>query len=187
MFNALGSIFSARPRRAEQSDTRQSIQRHARSDQRRRRQSGRKVGGPFTGEDATVCVAALRLFLENFVENSGARSKISPATGLAAPGRADNARPRSESGHAPGPAAHAASSYANAAQAGAPGAILIETTDSASGPRLELSAADIRTIYALIADLHILKAHNIEYLQIGHAASFLDSLVEAVRRVKAAL
>ena len=65
--------------------------------------------------------------------------------------------------------------------------VLLETTDQAGGPPLDLSAADIRTIHTLIEDLKNLNDAGVEILHIERAASFLESLVTAVNKIKTTL
>ena len=88
---------------------------------------------------------------------------------------------------ASGFAAQAASAYAHNSHAQDKSKVLFETTDKATGPSLDLSAADIRTIHVLIDDLKELEKANIEYLQIERAQTFLQSLVNAVRKARAYL
>lgn len=196
MFSALGNIFSIKPRQAEQTDTRQGIQRHDPEYERRQKKKENKENQEFNQDRATVSVEALRIFLENFVNGKtdngatfepfdaqdGAEANFEPTdykiqTDLELPetnGKAEKS----------GDAAMAASTYQNAAQAKET-TVLFETTDQgATGPTLDLSAADIRTIHSLIEDLKILNAENIEYLQIERADTFLDSLVNAVNKAK---
>ena len=63
-------------------------------------------------------------------------------------------------------AAQAANAYETMAQASKHNEILIETTDAAQGPTLDLSNQDIRSIHTLIEDLAILSEKNIETLKI---------------------
>ena len=197
MFSALGNIFSIKPRQAEQTDTRQAIRRHDPDYEQRRKKKESETSQALEEDGATVSVEALRIFLENFVRNN--------ANGEAAEQASSEEQSQAEQNHEPadykiqadldltdtierqeksGQAARAASTYENAAQTKEE-KILFETTDQgAIGPTLDLSAADIRTIHLLIEDLKVLKAENIEYLQIERAATFLDSLVNAVSKTK---
>lgn len=201
MFSALGSIFSIKPRQAEQTDTRQGIQRHDPEYERRRKDKEPPKEDSFNQDNATVSVAALRVFLENFVKTSAKENAETPTTAEQLfedeqktasdfTAEAETQAPSSEDtrAHKNSPAAaHAASSYQNAADANEKSSVLFETTDATSGPSLDLSAADIRTIYALIEDLKTLSEANVEYLNIERADSFLESLINAVNKVKAAL
>ncbi len=199
MFNALGGIFSIKPRQAENSDTRQNIQRHDPDFERPRKKKDSQSDDSFIQEGATVSVAALRLFLQNFIKNGAEEGQENPSETTApsekpAPDPLDfkiqtemtlddtNAADKKSAA-----AAYAASTYKSAAQTNDKSSVLIETTDTAQGPPLDLSAADIRTVYALIEDLKILSEKNIEYLHIERAESFLESLMNAVNKVKAAL
>lgn len=197
MFSALGNIFSIKPRQAEQTDTRQAIRRHDPDYEQRRRKKQSDADQGLSEDGATVSVEALRIFLKNFVRNNAngetAQQTLNEEQSLpeqhyeptdykiqADLGLADTADQQEKSAQA----AKAASTYENAAQTKNT-RILFETTDQgAIGPTLDLSAADIRTIHLLIEDLKILNAENIEYLQIERAATFLDSLVNAVNKAK---
>jgi len=196
MFNAIiGNIFSTAPRQAEHTDTRQGIQRHDPDYERPRKDKNPKEEDDFTQDGAIVSVSALLVFLENFIKN-GADENVQRST------KSDNLNPtvqstaldfkiqteldlgKNENKTKSGAAAYAASSYQNAAHTNEKSAVLLETTDTAGGPSLDLSAADIRTIHALIEDLKTLNAANIEYLKIERAASFLESLINAVNKIK---
>jgi hypothetical protein len=191
MFNALGNIFSIKPRQAEQTDTRQGIQRHDPDYERPRKEKPPEKENDFTQDGATVSVKALRIFLENFIKNGAEENAPGAKTQNPAPQdpaiQTETNPAINEKQAKSSPAAYAASSYQNTAQANEKSAILLETTDAAGGPPLDLSAADIRAIHALIEDLKILNAANIEYLRIERAASFLESLRNAVNKVKASL
>ncbi len=200
MFNALGNIFSIKPRQAEHTDTRQGIQRHDPEFERRRRSKESQEESDFTQDNATVSVEALRLFLENFVKNANedGSEHVTPTTDSFMEEEpkdpldfkiqtemtlGDNARADKQSSTA----AHAASRYQNTAETTEKNTVLLETTDSAEGPPLDLSAADIRTIHILIDDLKSLSEAKIEYLNIERANSFLESLINAVNKVKTTL
>ncbi|MEZ5815286.1 MAG: hypothetical protein R3E13_11310 [Alphaproteobacteria bacterium] len=191
MFSALGNIFSIKPRQAEQTDTRQDIRRHDPDYERPHKEKPHKEESDFDQDGATVSVEALWIFLENFIKNVAEENAPSAETQDPAPqGHAMQTETNpaiNEKQAKSSPAAYAASSYQNAAQANEKSAILLETTDAASGPPLDLSAADIRAIHTLIEDLKILNAANIEYLKIERAASFLESLRNAVNKVKTSL
>lgn len=189
MFSALGSIFSTKPRQAEHADTREEIQRHDPDFER-----GRKKNAPDQEKDthqdnATVSITALKTFLENFIKDTSQdqahkQSESSPQT-------ADNQYQPSEiqtpTTQASSTAAKAASAYETMAKTKEKSQILLETTDQATGPTLDLKAADIRTIHKLIENLEILTTANIEYLHIERAETFLSSLENAVNKIKATL
>lgn len=174
MFNALGQIFSPPPlRHAEHSDTRQEIQRHDPEFERRRKKQNPQASDEQTETVPIVSVEALLAFLQAFVKKNqpvgiiGENANSTPQTPTAAP------------------ASYAASAYQNTARAQQKNTILLETTDSAAqGPEMNLSAADIRLILRLIEDLKLLKAAEIEQLELGRAATFLQSLQDAVNTAK---
>ena len=198
MFNALGNIFSIKPRQAEQTDTRQDIRRHDPDYENPRKKKEAEENQSFNEDQATVSVEALKLFLENFVKNatdSGEQQQDSEQSdGITEQSPLDfkiqTEMPLETGTKAPlksGKAAHGAAAYAQMAEANERRDILFETTDQAEGPPLELSATDIRSIYAIIEDLKILSEAHIEYLHIERASTFLESLENAVRTQKAAL
>ena len=85
MFSTIGRIFSNQPpRQAENTDTRQDIQRHDPDFERRRKKRQSEKEEPFPEDGATVSVEALRIFLENFLKslsaqntfNTGSKPKI---------------------------------------------------------------------------------------------------------------
>ena len=196
MFSALGNIFSAKPRQAEHTDTRQAIQRHDPDFERRRKKKEQSPEEALGQDNALVSVSALREFLENFVKNSPENTQQTQKTQASAEPKEAmdyniqtemplDAQPQSSQKSAQ--AAQAASAYQNRAQSNEKSKVLLETTDQSEGPALDLSSADIRVIYTLIEDLKLLREFNIEYLRIERAATFLDSLVTAVNAAKSGL
>lgn len=189
MFSALSAILPLRPKQAEQSDTRQEILRHDPDYERHRKKKEPDPLEAFEEGGVVLSVAALEEFLVNFMrgtlehppEENEASAVPSPEISTAAP------PPPSEQPAATGAAAQAASAYQNMAGAGNRKQILLETTDKASGPPLELSAGDARAIHGLIEDLKILAAAGIQYLQIERAESFVQSLSDAVNKAKSDL
>lgn len=190
MFSELSKIFTISPRHAEQTDTRQAIQRHEPDFERRRakKQPESETDDHKTG--ASVSVEALRIFLEEFLRNNSeepANQKSSKEENTTKPPQHVNRQIPQDHPYT-NPAAQAAGAYANTAHTGEKSAILFETTDQAGdGPALEISAADIRTIQTLIDDLKILEDAGIEILHIERAATFLDSLNNAVAKIKTSL
>lgn len=201
MLYALGNIFSSKPRHAEQTDTRQAIKRHDPDFEREDDEQDREDQGDLQEDSATVSVDALRIFLVNFAregaENEAQKSKASKMDAPHDLKTQDNAQAAAfENTDTPADncaspqaaqAAHkAASAYQSVSEVNKK-TVLLETTDNVSGPSLDLSAADMRTVYILIEDLKTLSEARIEYLQIERAASFLDSLVAATASAKTAL
>jgi len=190
MFSTLGAIFIPRPaRQAEQTDTRQAIQRHE-PDQPQRRKSREKEDDQNTIEDgATVAVLALREFLENFIKGTAPAIQTNvatPETNLQpepSPGTENNQQTDRSAYNA-----RAASAYQNAPQSARKESVLLETTDSASGgPEFDLSASDTRAIHTLIEELKVLAAAEVEYIHIERAETFLQSLINGVNVAKAQL
>ncbi|MCB9982928.1 MAG: hypothetical protein H6861_04520 [Rhodospirillales bacterium] len=192
MFSELSKILPLKPRHAEQTDTRQGIQRHDPDFERRRSKKDAEAETDIDEAGATVAVEALRIFLEDFLRNnpeetSGEANRKQPNPDMTAKQTSEEsvAPPPNPQIH---PAARAASAYASTAHAGEKNTVLFETTDAAGdGPALEISAGDIRTIHTLIEDLKLLEDAGIEILHIERAATFLDSLTGAVSKMKAAL
>jgi hypothetical protein len=189
MFSALGNILVNKPRQAETTDTRQGIRRHD-PEHERKKNKKRDSDGPvgFDEDDsAIVSVAALRVFLENFLkstENAApAESKKEENSSETIPYAQDAA---AEPARPSGQAAHAAHAYQHSARTG-------ENTYSAADGQasetvaqsLGLSSAEVRTIHTLLEDLKNISDRKIEYLHIERSESFLQSLVEAVKKINA--
>jgi hypothetical protein len=178
MFNALGQIFTpAPPRQAEHADTRQDIRRHDPEFERRRKKHHETTVDETPEQGTIIAVDALLMFLSAFIKNN-------PPTGTLNSTQTQNAEPPP----AASSAGRAASAYQNTASAGHKNQILLETTDTAAhGPEMALSSADIRIMLQLIEDLKFLKSAQIEHLQLERAATFLQSLVDAVQNAKSYL
>jgi hypothetical protein len=190
MFHALGQIFPPLlPRQAEQSDTRQDIQRHDPEFERRKKKPSAAAAEEEGGEAPVVAVEALLEFLTAFVKNNppvGTSQKIETES--------HNQAVQSDEDYsvaaATTTASRAASAYMNTARAPQrQHSVLLQTSDAAGagGPEMTLSGADTRTVLALIAELKILRAAQIEQLQLEPAATFLQALVDATSKAKAYL
>jgi hypothetical protein len=191
MFSTLGGIFTPRPaRQAEQTDTRQDIQRHD-PDQPQRRKSRAKDEDATTLEDgATVAVLALREFLENFIKSAAPATQSKPpaSENISVPTQAASSAENNPQTDRSAYTARAASAYQNTPQSARREPVLLETTDSASGgPEFDLSASDTRAIHTLIEELKVLAAAEIEYIHIERAETFLQSLINGVNAAKAQL
>ena len=194
MFYTLGNILSPQSRRAEQTDTRQEIQRHDPEYERRKGQKQDKKEDINFEDGAIVSVEALKDFLENFVreraqdtQSEETKTPSSDETNEALTPR--QSQPEKTQTRTPvnNPAAQAANAYAQSAHINDHDKVLLETTDKADGPPLDLSAADIRTLHALIEDLKILQAAKIETIKLERADSFIESLVNATQKSKSQL
>ncbi len=192
MFSGIGQILSA-PRLAEHADTRQELQRHDPEYQRRKKNASRDQSEDVQNEETTVSAEALTIFLQNFLKTKGNQRKREP--------KPFNGQDRRQSDAPPQPppefqselnlghdtrqrsamAARAAYAYQSMAHNNKKENILLETTDQGDGPGFELDSADVRTIHLLLEDLKTLKSLNIEYLVIGRAETFLQSLVISVQ------
>ena len=191
MFYTLGNILSPQSRRTEQTDTRQEIHRHDPEYERRKGQKQDKKDEINLEDGAIVSVEALKDFLENFVrertrqnqtEQPGAQKSEEQA-----PTPETNTQQSQTRTPLNTPSAQAASAYAQSAHMNDHSKVLLETTDKTEGPALDLSAADMRTLHVLIEDLKTLQNAKIEIIKLEPAASFLDSLVSAVNKVKSGL
>ncbi|MCB1720297.1 MAG: hypothetical protein KDI11_00910 [Alphaproteobacteria bacterium] len=190
MFSELSKILPIKPRQAEHADTRQDIQRHDPDYERHHSKKDQTEEQELYETGATVAVEALQHFLEEFLRNNpeekgqpGQKKETPPFSETQ---KQNAALPPSPPSHA-NPTARAASAYQTMAAANEKSTVLLETTDQAGGPPLDLSAADIRTIHTLIEDLKTLNDAGIEILHIERAASFLESLVTAVNKIKTTL
>ena len=191
MFFELSKILPLKPRHAEQTDTRQGIQRHDPDHERKRGKKQQTEEPEFNETGAIVAVEALRIFLEEFLQGKLEESEAAGQEDAPNPEDEPQNLEEKETSQPPqqqtNPAAIAASAYEATAHAGEKTDILLETTDQAGGPPLDLSAADIRTIHALIEDLDTLIKAGVETLHIERADTFLESLKAAIGKIKAML
>ncbi|MBL4803714.1 MAG: hypothetical protein JKY71_02525 [Alphaproteobacteria bacterium] len=189
MLYSIGNIFTREPRQAEQTDTRQAIQRHDPEFERPSQEKQQDATEEFGEDFAHVSVEALSVFLKNFVREQSAETpqdtNEQPLVEEYTTPQVSEPIPQSTATNSA--AAQAASAYQSMAHSHRHEEVLIETTDAAQGPSLDLSAEDVRAINALIDDLEVLKQARVETLQIERAASFLESLKNAVDRAKATL
>ncbi len=189
MFSNLGGIFTNKPRQAEQTDTRQHIQRHDPDQQRRKSRDKNETEDAAPEEGATIAVLALRDFLDKLVKSRRAAPDTQNSAATQNTNEtADNIGSNSQTDQ-PAPSAHVAmatSAYQQTARSVEKSTVLLETTDSAAnGPEFDLSAADTRTIQVLMNDLQILNDAGIEFIHIERAETFLQSLVNATNAAKA--
>lgn len=193
MLYSIGNIFTREPRQAEHTDTRQAIQRHDPDYERPSQQQNEETAEEFGEDFAHVSVDALSIFLKNFVkeQTSADTQQTAHQQPLTSEPEADTetfTQPDGESNAVSNPAAaRAANAYQSMSQAHKQEEVLIETTDAAQGPSLDLSAEDVRSISVLIDDLEELKKARIETLKIERAESFLQSLRNAVTIAKSRL
>lgn len=195
MFASIGQIFQTQPRQAEQSDTRQDIQRHDPEFERRKKKKHHEDEDLFPEDGATVSVQALRVFLENFLKSLSEEQQNIPGPntqdenqaeldlGLEAPPISKQSHPESQVQHVSGQAAYAANTYQHIASAGQKRSIL-EQTGVSGVPPIHLDASEVRTIHAILDDLKIAEERNVEYIRIERSESFLGSIAAAVDKIK---
>ncbi|GJL85696.1 MAG: hypothetical protein DHS20C02_14710 [Micavibrio sp.] len=184
MFSSVSSIFATKPREAESTDTRLGIRRHDPDQEQPKRKKKDDEEATFfnEGDEATVSIEALQIFLENFLHS------LLETTGMpAAPANnpAQHTQKMPMKSH-DGPAAHAANAYQSTSYAvnkethfdSAPGQNKVENLD------IGLESHEVRMIYALLADLKILAQQNVQTLHIERGNTFLLSLAAAVEKSK---
>ncbi len=187
MFSNVGSIFTTKPREAESTDTRLGIRRHDPDQEqpKKKKKDDEETAFFNEGDEATVSIEALQIFLENFL-----RSLLETAGMPAAPAgdqakQATSTKPTHQQtmkSH-DGEAAHAANAYQSTSFA------VNKATHFDSAPiqnaDLGLESHEVRMIYDLLADLKILAEKNVQTLHIERGNTFLQSLAAAVKKSKA--
>ncbi len=182
MFSNVSNIFSVKPREAESADTRLGIRRHD-PDQERSKKKGKDEEEKVffnDGDEATVSVEALQIFLESFL-----RSLLSTTGMPAAPAINAEHTPSTAIANTAmrdGAAAYAASAYRQASFSAKNKSVF----DSApvQNDAIGLESHEVRTIYSLLSDLNILAQQNVKTLHIERGGTFLQSLVAAVEKGK---
>ncbi len=176
MFSRLDPYFKMTFRHAENLDTRQGIRREEPHDEYKGKKHDHTEEKDNSGwEDSTsVSVSALRTFLAQLVKTSAQKT-----TDIAA---AATAPPEGPSG----PAAKAAQAYQATAIA-----VHADTENSGQPPQTpddpdkpELSSEEIRIIHQLLNDLKELETAGVQTLTIERASSFLQSLANAVNKMR---
>ena len=185
MFSNIGKIAGRPTRHAEETDTRQHIQRHDPDQRRRSEDETEETKDPFTHEDsAIVTISTLRLFLENFLkslepkpqETKAQDTKVATPSPQVPPAAADS--PPKDN-----PAAQAAHAYQSASRTRAASTHPTPQMNEAEAKAL-LGAEDVRTIHTLIEDVKSLEQRGVEFLKIEKGESFLHSLSAAVKALK---
>lgn len=175
MDSRLDAIFRTGFLPPEAADTRQEIKRDEEKPEQRKKHDREEKGSDqdIWQDRTTISVRSLIVFLENLLAESDKKE---------APSSAPAAQPEPPPGAATGRAAQAARAYQNTAShgSGAPPPV-IKAPAGAGSAAPQLSAEEMRTIHALIADLKILQARAVEQVEIRRNDSFLQSLVDAVR------
>ncbi len=188
MDSRLDSIFKTRFRHAEPLDTRQAIRRHDQPDSNNRKKDGRKDDDKqdLWEDQTTVSIRALKTFLRQLVTQQPAQAPQENGTPKNQQKHKDNqqgATPPASAPPAPA-AARAASAYQRTYNATHDESIGGDAPQSGALPDIELAPDEIRTIHKLIDALEQLDRANIDYLTLRKHDSFLQSLVEAVERIK---
>jgi hypothetical protein len=181
MFSNLAQIVTAKPRHAENADTRLDIRRHDPEQEQRSKKEKREKGETFdTYDNAVVSIDALRVFLQNFLQSLTTGPGGENVNLSAQDFNAGNDNP--DDSETPRPVDAQASRAASVYQTGAKTAPRkhIPVTEAPEGPLLENE--DVRRIHGLLRDTAVLTSRGIEYLTIEQRETFLDSLAAAVAK-----
>lgn len=184
MFSNLGPLFKSTFRKAEQTDTRQAIQREDKKQNRKRKEKeeDHRISIDLWEDKSSVSVEALQSFLITFIkgetyipssrsdnESSTTEDKDTPA--ITKP--PDRKKPQTTKQH------RAISAYESMNDRIDPSPILPkEQTHIADADLIESKEA--RAIYKLIEDLDLLQEHGIMEIFIDPSDNFVDSLRGAV-------
>jgi hypothetical protein len=179
MFAELGNLFLRQMREAESTDARLDIKRHDPDQEKRGAKKQGDTDSALNEDDTSVSIEALSLFLVNFLKSL----QTGPAEALVS--RPD---PADLSPQAPSralPASQAADAYAATARAFIGGRETPVIEYSAQAKAADgLSTQEIRDIYGLLDDLKALSSRDVRFLKIEPGANFLQSLIQAVRKIK---
>lgn len=185
MFSTIGNIITGqqKPRETETSDTRLDIHRHDPDAERRKNESDdENVNALLNEDDAEVSIEALYIFLENFLQSQIDKAKQGEATKTELPDAPQERQPAAEP---KGKAAVAINAYTQAAEVTQTKSIMDNSTPSPQ--EMDIDSEEVRMIHALLSDLKILSARNVQSLHIERDETFLLSLTHAVQKAKAAL
>lgn len=196
MFSSIGQIFKVQPRQAENSDTRQHIQRHDPDFERKKNKKQEEKEELFPEEGAVVSVEALRIFLENFLKSL--TEETNTAQTASQPHETDKAQAEfawDEPAQSPssrparpkpisGEAAHAVGAYQSMARVQQRTSLLEGDAAIAGAPPIKLEASEVRTIHQILEDLKDVEAKKIEYIRIERGETFLKSIAVAVEKIK---
>lgn len=189
MLYNLGNILSPKARQAEKTDTRQAIRRQEPDERRRKSGEREEEQELFSTEDGTILsIPALRAFLEDFLkslpeektEEQAARDKQEALHKDALKVGHDFNKKRPQTGDM----AHAMGAYQSAAKSGREDASFSKGNTAQTAENLGLHASEVRSIHTLLEDLKILSKQGIEDLTIERSTSFLQSLINAVEKLK---
>lgn len=188
MYSGLTNILSAQSRIAEHTDTRQELHHHDPEYQRHQKKNKHQPQDQ-DFHDAVISVEALEIFLQNYIKTSYDRRKASESYD----GEDRRKTPQKQiddvqkeldlnidKRQKSAQAARAAYAYQSTNAAKQKPQILLETTDQATGPSMDITEADLESVKALLDKIKILNQHKIQYIAIERGATFLISLHSAM-------
>lgn len=187
MDSRLYPLFRSQFRPAEPVDTRQAIRRQedpgGRGKQRDRQED--ESDDSLWEDQTAVSIQSLRYFLTRLVtaDSDAPAAAENIELSESAAGNADTGKATPQAQRA----AQAAGAYKRAYRATHRDAAETMNAAAGPGPEVTLTAAETRTIHKLIEDLGNLADGGTETLTILKSDSFLQSLIEAVRRAQGAL
>ena len=171
------------PRQAEASDARMAIRKDEENPLMKR--GKKKPSDTLTPEDlhdaAVLAVPALIDFLQGFLK-SLPEGKASPDVSAVSVGTSAGSIAEPSPVFSNPDAARAASAYQHVARSQQSGQSLIPEGGAGGAAQNLLSAAEVRTIHALIARLVDLQARGVVSVELQPAPTFLDALVQAAHR-----
>jgi len=193
MFTNLQNILNVLPRHAEHTDARQDIRRQDPDNPSGGRDEAEADTDDFVMQDdhAVVSVAALKVFLENFLRTQQDQAQAEIVAGPAEVTQAvsDLEERPAEQGDSSlqeddivpdvprEQTVRAVRAYQHTAEATQ--GPRFDTADSGNSEAL-LGGEDVRVIHQLLTDIQALQGQRVEYLKIEKADTFLQSLVAAV-------
>lgn len=189
MFSTIGRIFTNQtPRQAENTDTRQDIQRHDPDYERRNKKRDNEKEELFSEDGATISVEALRIFLENFLKSLSSQNTFNAGSKLVNKEREeflnpqDNAHIEQNTKSISGQTAHAIHAYQHTSEAQQKKSLL-EDGSVEGAPPISLDASEVRTIHKILEDLKTIEEKNIAYIHIERATTFLQSISNAIEKI----
>ena len=185
MFSNLGPLFKTVFRQAEETDTRQAIQREEKKQNRKRKENeeDHRISIDLWEDKSSVSVEALQSFLITFIKGKtfevSAGKKDNHPNDTSAPHEAPNETAQIKNGAQTTAQHRAISAYQSMNDK-------VTAPNNSPKPQAPIADADLikskeaRAIYALIEDLDFLKEHGIIEIFIEPADNFVESLRQAV-------
>ncbi len=189
MDSRLDPVFPTPPRQTQPTDTRQEIKREEPHDDRPRKQKDpRKTPDEFDRDDVPrVSVSSLIVFLENMVSaQSPASTPHTEQRGAVAESALSASCETPSAKPLPGRAAAAAQAYRHAGEPSSSPWTHQTPSVAPSDANPVLGAEDLRTIHALLPVLRDLAEGGVGNLVLEKADRFLDCLVNAAEKARAA-